>query len=94
MASLTLQSRQTATTFYLVEHALSEGWFCRTFGRKLYQLLTFHSVLRLHMKKDGDDDAEIYTTKDAAMLRGKGFITQAGFLLIAVLHGADYKTVS
>ena len=46
------------------------------------------------MKKDGDDDAEIYTTKDAAMLRGKGFITWAGFLLIAVLHGADYNTVS
>ena len=46
------------------------------------------------MKKDGDDDTEIYTTKDAAMLQGKGFIMQAGFLLIAILHGADYNTVS
>ena len=46
------------------------------------------------MKKDGDDDAEIYTTKDAATLRGKEFITWAGFLLIAVLHGADYNIVS
>lgn len=49
-------------------------------------------IRSLHMKKQGDDDAEIYTTKDSAKTEGQNHLSRAGFLLIAVLNGADYDT--
>ena len=46
------------------------------------------------MKKQGDDDVEIYATKDSAKTEGQKHLSRAGLLLIAVLNGADYDTVS
>ena len=46
------------------------------------------------MKKQGNDDAEIYPTKDSAEKEGQKHLSWAGLLLIAVLCGADYDTVS
>ncbi|EDR00271.1 uncharacterized protein LACBIDRAFT_314471 [Laccaria bicolor S238N-H82] len=50
-------------------------------------------IRSLHMKKQGDDDVEIYATKDFAESEGQKHLSRAGLLLIAVLHGADYDTV-
>ena len=46
------------------------------------------------MKKQGDDDAEIYATKDSTEMEGQKHLSQAGLLLIAVLCGVDYDTAS
>jgi len=74
-----------------VEHGLSESRFSFIDSTNACYL-TY--LLSLHIKKPGDDDAEIYVTKDVAATADKKHLTRAGFLLTAILHGADYDTVS